>query len=208
MSLIIISKITPIMKNLERIIFVTILILFPLFSFSQNENTTDQIGLLIHKLKKSEGSFESKKIIKKIIKLDPTYNSVIEEIRSNNYYSSNIYLPEHLLNFGDKKNELAIQIFSKQEESAFSEIAISSYKNVSSWVFWRNLFNIHLIQGAFVVAIILFLFFLFLFISYSFKEKKYIYFAMMCLFFAFGYLNIGFFHDSSNSVALPRRFFR
>ncbi len=90
MSLIIISKISSVMKNLERAIFITFIILFPLFSFSQNEDKTNQIESLIYNLRNSEDNFKAKKFIKKIIKLDPAYNSVVEEIRSNKYYSSEI----------------------------------------------------------------------------------------------------------------------
>lgn len=78
------------MKYFEKAIFLTLLILFPTFSFSQNRDTSDQIESLIYNLRKSETHFKSKKIIKKIIKLDPTYNSVVGEIRSNKYYSREI----------------------------------------------------------------------------------------------------------------------
>lgn len=106
------------------------------------------------------------------------YNSQIHEV-------CNVYLPNDLLFYGEKANNLAIVIYSKKEwDMPIDKISISSYVNVSQWAFWRNLVKIHI--GAYGVLLISFLIGLYFVFNFFTKRKtwqwKYLFFALMCFF--------------------------
>jgi len=116
------------------------------------------------------------------------------------YDSSNIYLPNYLLNYGDKGNEIAVEIFPNYERRPLSKIILCSYLKNNRNVFYRNLFNVNLIQGSCIIALILFFYFLFLFFGSRLKDLKYLYFSLTCFFYIFCYFNISYSHDLVNEV--------
>ncbi len=137
------------------------------------------------------------KIICKKGRYKNNYNSTL-------YYSENIYLSSDILKYGIEKNEFCIQVYPLFETKSLGKVILTSSEKVSFMVFLRNLFNVHLIQGACVVSIIVFLYFLLLFISKKFKEKKYLYFSLLCIFFYSSYFNIFSYYDSVNEVLLEK----
>ncbi len=121
------------------------------------------------------------------------YNSTI-------YYPNHVYLSPDLLRYGDENNELYIKLLPEYEVKPFPEGIISSFSNVSYWVFWRRFLGVSLIQSVFVIAIIIFLYFMFDFFIKRFKEIKSLYFSLLCFTFAFTVFNMTFFHYSANEV--------
>ncbi len=123
-----------------------------------------------------------------------------EHYNSTYYRSPNILLPPQLLAYGARKNEIAIQIFPRYETRPLGTVTILSYSRGMFNSFFRDLFNIHLIQGSCMIAFVLFLYFLFLFITHGSKNMKYLFFSLACLFFMFSYFNISYSHDLVNEV--------
>ncbi|MBN1797778.1 MAG: hypothetical protein JW822_04320 [Spirochaetales bacterium] len=119
---------------------------------------------------------------------------------SSNYSSPNIFLSQDLLKYGQEKNEVAVQIYPKYEISPLDTVTILSYNRGSVKAFFRDLFNVHLIQGSSLIAFILFLYFLFLFFAHRCKEQKYLFFSLTCLFVIFSYFNITYSNNMVNQV--------
>ncbi len=119
---------------------------------------------------------------------------------STAYNSPNIYLPEKLLHYGTEKNEIAIQIFPRYEVRPLGTVTILAFTKGAAQAFFRDLLNIHLIQGACLIAFILFLYFLFLFISHGSRDLRYLFFSLTCLFFLISYFNISYSNDMVNEV--------
>ncbi|MBU1076624.1 MAG: hypothetical protein KKH98_04985 [Spirochaetes bacterium] len=121
-----------------------------------------------------------------------------EDYTSVIYTSRKLFLVESLLFYGDTYNEVAIQIFPQYETAPLDKVVISSSDNVSSWVFWRNFFNVDYPKAAFVLALIVGIYNIFNFFTKRQRDWRYLYFAFTCFLFSFGYLNTVFFHDSYN----------
>ncbi|MEJ2663043.1 MAG: methyl-accepting chemotaxis protein [Spirochaetia bacterium] len=119
---------------------------------------------------------------------------------STAYNSPNIYLPAKLLHYGAEKNEIAIQIFPRYEVRPLGTVTILAFTKGAAQAFFRDLLNIHLIQGACLIAFILFLYFLFLFISHGSRDLRYLFFSLTCLFFLISYFNISYSNDMVNEV--------
>jgi methyl-accepting chemotaxis protein len=119
---------------------------------------------------------------------------------SSNYNSPNIFLSQDYLKYGEEKNQVAVQIYPKYETSPLASVTILSYNKGSLKSFFRDLFNVHLIQGSSLIALILFLYFLFLFFAHRCKEQKYLFFSLTCLFIIFSYFNISFSNNMVDQV--------
>jgi len=131
-------------------------------------------------------------------------------ISSNYYHSMNygfdrIILPVGILKFGaDATNIIQVQGFPKFEIYPLPEMFLTSYEDATVSVFIRNLFTIHMVQGAVVVGMIMFFYFMLLFISMRNKNWKYLYMALICIFYVMGQINITLSQDFSNEVLLEK----
>ncbi len=124
------------------------------------------------------------------------YNSTI-------YYSSSIYLPRDLLNHGindDDVNQLTIEIYPKFEVDPLSPVQLSTYSDVSEKVYFRNLANVNLVQGAGLISLIISIYFLFGFFLRKGKDKKYLYLFLFCFCFTFAYINVHLAYDSGTEL--------
>jgi len=74
---------------------------------------------------------------------------------SSNYTSPNIFLSDGFLKYGQEKNEVAVQIYPKYEISPLDAVTVLSYNRGSVKAFFRDLFNVHLIQGSSLIAFII-----------------------------------------------------
>lgn len=120
------------------------------------------------------------------------------------FYSSSVYLPESLLRTGDAGNELAIQVFPKHERQPLNSVFLTTFSKAAGAVYLRNMFNVHLIQAASFIGIILFLFYLFLFLTGGLKEKRYLYFSFCCISFSLAYTNICLYNDAVNEIIFEK----
>ncbi len=136
-------------------------------------------------------------------------NLIHKEGQHREVYHNNIFrasatlLPYGQLKYGKEINEIAIQIYSHSQHPLKID-EISSYANVRRDVFIRNLFYVHLIQAASVVAFVLFLFFLFSFIRRKFSDWRYLFFALTCFFYIFSYSNMTISFDSAPEFFLEK----
>ncbi len=121
------------------------------------------------------------------------YNSTIHR-------SYNVLLSKDLLKYGDEVNELIFQSHPIKEKSPLNKMIISSYSNVERYAYWKNFFNINLLQSSMVMALIISLFFFFNFILRKFQNPEYLYFALLCLFFSLAYMNFAMNFSSANEV--------
>jgi len=74
------------------------------------------------------------------------------------YYSSRILLPPQLLKYG-ASNRIAIEAYPAYETSPLGDFSIGNFYDITSMVFLRDLFNIHLVQAAVVAALAIAIFY-------------------------------------------------
>ena len=112
-------------------------------------------------------------------------------------FSTEVELPQNLLNFGDSVNKLTIQIYPNEGiKPALFKYFISSKEIIVKWIFYRNFVRIDLVKAASIFSLILFLYFLFGFIqNRDKKDKRYLIFAFICIAFILTYINISISHN-------------
>ena len=120
------------------------------------------------------------------------------------YYSSRVLLPPQLLSYDGTPNRIAIEAFPDKENSPLGDLYLGEYYDVTRMTFTRDLFNIHLVQAAVVVSIVIAIFFLFLFFRSPKHDLRYLWFALVCVSFALGYSNMSLYNDSANDVVLDK----
>ncbi len=116
------------------------------------------------------------------------------------YYAPNIHLPSDKLNYNDKINEIAVEIFPKYEIVALSKVTLSSYDNVTIWSFWRNLVGVHLIKAGSILALLIGIYFILSFVIRKPNDMRFFYFALFCFSFVFGFFDITCYHDTMDEV--------
>ncbi|MDP3179250.1 MAG: hypothetical protein Q8M76_15185, partial [Spirochaetaceae bacterium] len=116
------------------------------------------------------------------------------------YYSSRIALPPQLLSPAGEPNRLAIEAFPATETSPLGDLFLGDHASISRMVFARNFFNVHLVQAADLVSLVIALFFFFLFFRSASRDKLYLWYALVCVSFAIGYSNMSLYHDAANDV--------
>lgn len=141
----------------------------------------------------------NKVLIHKAGRYKKSYNSTI-------YTASNIILPNELL-LNNAENEIAVELFPQYEIRPFSKIYVSVYKKVSNLVFWRNFFNVYLIQASVFLSILILINIIIniFFRKYTKSEFiKYMYFCFVCIFFCCSYISITFYSVSFNEILLEK----
>lgn len=123
----------------------------------------------------------------------------------NNAMSYSVFSAHHIqlmaehLNFGDKENELAFQIYPQHRVFPIDKLYLSTYERNISSVFWRNFFNVNLAQAASITALIISLYFFFLFFTLkSGSTRRNLYFAIVCLAYALTTVQISLSNDASD----------
>ncbi len=128
----------------------------------------------------------------------------IDRYNSTIYYSSRVYLPPSLLVYGAETNRIRVESFPAYETSPLADVYIGSYADITRMVFFRNLFNVNLVQAVVVVALIIAIFFAFMFFRSPNKDQRYLFCMLLSLSFALGYLNMSLFHDAADDVLLDK----
>ena len=124
---------------------------------------------------------------------------------SLNYGFNEVFLPDGLLKYGsDGPNVFQAQGFPMFEHYPLPELFISTYQDIDSWIFLRNLFTVHLVQGAVIIGFILFTYFLLLFLGMKKRDMKYLYIALLSLFYSMGQINIALSYNFSGEVFLEQ----
>lgn len=124
------------------------------------------------------------------------YNSTI-------FYTSSVYLPgadRGILNYGEKRNDIAIEVFPIYERHPFGTICLKSYSESARSTFIRNFFNVNIPQTSFVISMLLLVYFIFLYFSRNKKDPKFLYFSLVCLSFGLSINHIAFFYDSNTEI--------
>lgn len=117
------------------------------------------------------------------------------------FTSHNVQLLAEHLNFGDKENELAFQIYPQHRVFPIDKLYLSTYEKNISGVFWRNLFNVNLQQAASVTALIISFYFFFLFFALKGANTlRNLYFAITCLAYSLTTIQIGLTTDASDKM--------
>ncbi len=127
-----------------------------------------------------------------------------DNLATSRFSTSVIYLSNDVLNFGDNPNSFVLQIYPIYKTDPISNIKILDYDTAMEEVFWRNFFSIHLIQGAFILALVVAIYYLFLFIAYKYREKTHLYYALFCISFALSYLGMAFQYYSDSVVVIDK----
>lgn len=125
-------------------------------------------------------------------------------LATSRFSTSAIFLSEELLNYGSNSNSFVLQIYPVYKTDPISSIQILDYDKAMEEVFWRNFFSIHLIQGAFILSIVIAIYYLFLFIAYKRREKTHLYYALFCISFALSYISMAFQYYSDSVILIEK----
>ncbi|GEM_PF-2943963 len=113
-----------------------------------------------------------------------------------------VYLSPDLLRYGSDENALALEAYPLYEDWGLDRIYIDRRAAVDASVFLRNFVGINLIQGAFVLVLILGLYFVALFFAEGRAYGKHLIFSLMCASFCLAYFNVTFHYDANDEVLL------
>lgn len=167
--------------------------------YLNNSLKTEDLALYIGPMYYAFNVYINEKLIYKRGMYKETFNSGIHDV-------SKIYLSKDMLFYDEKKNEIAIELFTESNKNTpIDEIFISSYRKVSTQTFWRNLIKINIgSQGSLIISLFVGLFFLFNFFTRKNKDKRYLFFTLMCLFHSMQAINSSFAHDAANELMLEK----
>jgi methyl-accepting chemotaxis protein len=129
--------------------------------------------------------------------------------RDSNYQPTSfatipVQLPSNLLVFGRSYNKLVIQAYPVIENAPLEAPMIMPDFKASRMAFFRNLFNVHLIQASFAIGLLLGMYFLFHYSARNYASLHYLYFALLCFFFSFCYVNFTFNYSFTNEFLLEK----
>ncbi len=126
---------------------------------------------------------------------------------TGNHYNSSmravheVFLPPDLLRYPEA-NDLVLEIYPRTETSGLDILYIDASEKVSTAVFIRNFIGIGLIQGAFVLSLVIGIYFLILFIAEKKRQKNHLIFTFFCFSFFFATIAIATHHDTSNEILM------
>ncbi|MBI9109117.1 MAG: hypothetical protein JEZ04_20400 [Spirochaetales bacterium] len=108
------------------------------------------------------------------------------------FLSADFLLPEKALFYGGKINILTIDIIPMGFNEPFSELILSKQKEAAGAAFKRNFLSVYLIRAVSFLSLVLATYYLLLFLSSKGREKRFLYFALLCIAFFMSYLEISF----------------
>jgi PAS domain S-box-containing protein len=126
----------------------------------------------------------------------------------NGHYNSSlravdaVYLSPDLLRYGSEENELVLEAYPMYENWGLDRIYVDRRAAVDAAVFLRNFIGINLIQGAFLLVLIIGLYFVALFFAERRKYGKQLIFSLLCASFCLSYFNVTFHYDADDEVLL------
>jgi DNA-binding CsgD family transcriptional regulator len=123
------------------------------------------------------------------------YNSSLRTVDS-------VYLSPDLLRYGADDNAIALEAYPQYETWGLDRIYVDRRAAVDAAVFLRNFIGINVIQGAFVLALLLGMYFVALFLFARRKFGKYIVCSLICAAFCLSYCNITIHYDANDEVLL------
>ncbi|MBN2532259.1 MAG: hypothetical protein JXB88_05180 [Spirochaetales bacterium] len=127
-----------------------------------------------------------------------------ENHNNSSIFASNIYLSNDILHYGNRVNELAVQLYPEGNSISMMNLGISSYYRNAVRVFIQNFIGVNLVQAGVIAAFILFVYFFFLFITMGKKNTSYLYFGLTCLFFGFASFNMCFHSDGISQLFIDK----
>ncbi|HTX72776.1 MAG TPA: histidine kinase dimerization/phosphoacceptor domain -containing protein, partial [Rectinemataceae bacterium] len=123
------------------------------------------------------------------------YNSSLRAV-------SSVPLSPDLLHFGAERNSLVLEAYPHHERWGLDRLFVDRRAAVDKAVFLRNFVGINLIQGAFVLVLIIGLYFLALYFFNRRGKPTYLVFSFMCAAFCLSYFNVTVYFDADNEVLL------
>jgi DNA-binding CsgD family transcriptional regulator len=123
------------------------------------------------------------------------YNSSLRTVDS-------VYLSPDLLRYGAEDNAIALEAYPRYENWGLDRIYVDRRMAVDAAVFLRNFIGINVIQGAFVLALLLGMYFVALYFFARRKFGKYIFCSLICASFCLSYCNMTIHYDANNEVLL------
>jgi adenylate cyclase len=123
------------------------------------------------------------------------YNSSLRSVDS-------VYLSPDILRYGADENVLALEAYPLYENWGLDRVYVDWRTEVNRAVFLRNFVGINLIQGAFVLSLIIGLYFLTLFLFERRKNRNHFIFSLICASFCLSYFNVTIHFDANDEVLL------
>jgi methyl-accepting chemotaxis protein len=99
---------------------------------------------------------------------------------------------------------LSIVAYPRGETSPLGDLYSGTHRDAASYSFWRNFFNVNLIQASFLAAIILAIYFFFIYAAQGRIEPRNLEFALTCVMFALSYSNMTLYNDGADQVLLEK----
>ena len=119
------------------------------------------------------------------------------------YILNTVTIPiDRSLLINNSKLLLQVTVHTKNERHPLPEIYLTSYSKAISDTFWRNFYNITLVQAGFIASILIALYFLFIFIIH--KKKLFLYFCFLALLYSLVTVNMTFNYASNAFVFLEK----
>ena len=123
------------------------------------------------------------------------YNSSLRAVNS-------VFLSPDILRYGSPANDLVLEAYPLYENWGLDRVYVDRRASVERAVFLRNFMGINLIQGAFVLALIIGVYFAALFLVQRRDNGKYIVFSLICVSFCLSYFNVTVHFDSNDEILL------
>ena len=161
--------------------------------FTIDEGLKDkEFSLYVDPPNYAEKFYLNGRVIQKIGKNEKGYDSSESD-------SFNLYIPDDLLYFGDKKNYLVVELYPvKDENNIFHVINLCIYEYGSLLVLTRNIISKHVVQAACVISIFVGIYLLFLFFSRKLEDKRLLWFSLICFSFTLSYANFSLNYPALN----------
>jgi methyl-accepting chemotaxis protein len=125
-----------------------------------------------------------------------------DQDRTRMYSSSMVTLPAEALRAKGNMIEVEAQVGS--ERNPLMDLGIADSRDGSSYVYWRNFFMSQLAAGGFTVGLLLLVYFLSMYVLGKGMDRRYLWFALFCGFFAMANVNIVFNHQATSDAILTK----
>jgi methyl-accepting chemotaxis protein len=102
------------------------------------------------------------------------------------------------------KSEIVVLARVGSERSPLMDIAIADSREGSAYVFWRNFFMTQLVAGGFAIGCLIFVYFSVMYLLGKGRDRRFLWFALICVFFAIAYVNIVFNNQATSDTSLTK----
>ena len=125
---------------------------------------------------------------------DGHYNSSLRMVDA-------VLLSPDILRYGEADNELVLEAYPSYETWGLDRMYVDRKASVDRAVFLRNFVGVNLIQGAFVLALVIGLYFFALYLIERRRTVKNLFFSLVCVSFCLSYFSVVT-HFDANDEAL------